>query len=76
MAKMSAIGQQGKTILFVSHRLNTIRSLCPKSILIIDGKIHAMGDTNKVINEYNNYIYEKDNILHSKLDFKKLIAER
>ena len=74
MAKMSAIGKQGKTILFVSHRLNTIKSLCPKSILIIDGKIQAMGDTNKVINDYNNFMYKKDNILDSEIDIKKMIT--
>lgn len=43
---------QGKTILFVSHSLDTIREMCDKTILLKKGKIAEFGDPKKVIEEY------------------------
>jgi len=42
----------GRTILFVSHNMTAVQSLCKKSILLEHGKIKMFGDTNRVIGEY------------------------
>ncbi len=52
MGKMSEIGQVGRTILLVSHRLNVLKALCPKTILIMDGQIKAFGESEEVIEKY------------------------
>ncbi len=44
--------QDGRTILFVSHNMNSIRSLCTKSILLNDGKITSKGDVDSIIKKY------------------------
>jgi lipopolysaccharide transport system ATP-binding protein len=44
--------QQGRTILFVSHNLQAIRALCPRSILIEKGRVIADGPTSEVIQVY------------------------
>lgn len=37
MGKMSTIAATGRTVLFVSHNINAIQSLCSRSILLVDG---------------------------------------
>ena len=42
----------GRTVLFVSHNMAAIQSLCQKTILLENGKIKMFGETNEVINAY------------------------
>lgn len=52
LGKMSKVSREGKTILFVSHNLAAVKQLCPRSLLIRDGKIIADGPTENIIDEY------------------------
>ncbi|XOU94778.1 MAG: ABC transporter ATP-binding protein [Candidatus Kerfeldbacteria bacterium] len=52
LGKMESVANKGRTIIFVSHNMNAISSLCDRSILINNGKIQIDGKTNKVIEEY------------------------
>ena len=50
--KMKDVGQQGRTILFVSHNMPAVTMLCPRAILLESGQIVADGKTQTVIDEY------------------------
>lgn len=52
MGRMQEVTKAGRTIIFVSHNMTAISSICPKSILMADGKVAAMGDTADVIKAY------------------------
>ncbi len=53
LGKMDEVTKQdGRTILFVSHNLAAIQSLCTKTILLQKGEIKAAGDTNEIIKQY------------------------
>jgi lipopolysaccharide transport system ATP-binding protein len=43
LGKMGDIAQEGRTIIFVSHNLGAVRSLCQRGLLIDDGRL-AMDD--------------------------------
>jgi ABC-type polysaccharide/polyol phosphate transport system ATPase subunit len=43
---------KGKTIIFVSHDLDSVRTFCDKTALIENGSVKTIGDTKKVIDEY------------------------
>ena len=45
-------GDNGRTVLFVSHNMAAVQNLCPKSILLEHGKIIMKGETNDVITHY------------------------
>jgi lipopolysaccharide transport system ATP-binding protein len=47
-----ATNQMGRTILFVSHNLQAVRSLCPRSILLDRGHLVVDGPTSEVIHKY------------------------
>ncbi len=56
IGKMDEVNNSGKTILFVSHNLNLLHTLCPRSILLKNGKLVREGDTEHVIEYYNETI--------------------
>jgi lipopolysaccharide transport system ATP-binding protein len=67
LGKMGSISKQnGKTLLFVSHNLNAIKSLCNKSLYLENGLLKMNYFTNKVIDSYlGNDL--KSNIVHKNL---------
>lgn len=60
--KMSQVSQdEGRTILYVSHNMNTIRQLCDRCIVMDKGKIIFNGDVEEAIGIYLNvFQYEND----------------
>ena len=54
MNKMQAVGQEGRTVLFVSHNMSAITRLCKRGILLQDGHIVEDGAADKVAAAYLN----------------------
>lgn len=53
LGKMEEVSKQdGRTILFVSHNMDTIRKFCPKTIFLRSGNIVCTGETSEIINKY------------------------
>lgn len=52
--KMLEIANSGRTILFVSHQMNTIRQLCDRVIVLKEGQIIFDGDVEEGIRLYND----------------------
>lgn len=51
--KMSEVSEtEGRTILYVSHNMNTIRRLCDRCIVLDEGKVVFDGDVEKAIEVY------------------------
>ncbi|WP_127128428.1 ABC transporter ATP-binding protein [Pseudoflavitalea rhizosphaerae] len=58
LGKMEDVSKgEGRTILFVSHNMNTVSSLCNKCVLLEKGTVKKTGDPFDTINYYlaNNY---------------------
>ena len=52
MARIDDFKEQGKTIILVSHDLNWIKSLCTRTMLLESSRIIAIGETEKVLEQY------------------------
>ena len=53
LSKMNDVSQaQGRTILYVSHNMNTIRQLCTRCIVLDHGKLVFDGETEEAIARY------------------------
>jgi lipopolysaccharide transport system ATP-binding protein len=52
LGKMDDAARSGRTVLFVSHNMEAIMSLCTRVIWIDKGEIIDDGDPTKVVNEY------------------------
>ena len=49
-----AAKEEGRTVLYVSHNMNTIRQLCDKCIVIDKGKVIYQGEVEEAINIYSD----------------------
>lgn len=54
LGKMEDVSKSGRTILFVSHQMGMINSLCEKAVLLDKGEIHMIGKAKDVIIGYND----------------------
>lgn len=45
----------GKTIIFVSHSIDQVQTICDKVLWLHDGMIRSYGDPKKVIDDYKQY---------------------
>jgi lipopolysaccharide transport system ATP-binding protein len=52
LGKMDDVSKEGRTVLFVSHNMSAIQSLCQESILLDKGKISGCGPTNVIVGQY------------------------
>ena len=52
LGRMEDDASGGRTVLFVSHNMGSISTLCPKSILLNEGRIDFMGPTQEAISRY------------------------
>lgn len=51
--KIDEIRRAGKTILLVSHALGTVKRLCSRCLLMDQGRMVMLGETEKVLEEYS-----------------------
>src|SRR5690606_31939415 len=54
IAKIREILQRGVTLLFVSHGLNSVKSLCSRAIHLERGVVRADGPADEVCDAYQN----------------------
>ncbi|MFQ4140817.1 polysaccharide ABC transporter ATP-binding protein [Chlorogloeopsis sp. ULAP02] len=52
LGKMEDVGREGRTVLFVSHNMSTIQSLCSRCILLKKGQISTDDQSDLVIQHY------------------------
>ena len=52
MDKMKDVGQQGRTVIFVSHNMPAGTRLCPRTILLNDGRVHIDDASHRVVSAY------------------------
>ncbi len=52
LGKMSEVSRAGRTVLFVSHNMTAVKSLCLRAILIEAGRVACDGDVDTVVNRY------------------------
>ena len=52
LGKMQDVAGHGRTVLFVSHNMAAVESLCDQTILLADGQIRASGKHGEVVQLY------------------------
>lgn len=53
LGKMGTVASSGRTVLFVSHNLPAVRSLCQRIVWLTDGSVTLAGPVDVVVGEYN-----------------------
>jgi lipopolysaccharide transport system ATP-binding protein len=52
LGKMGKVAKEGRTVLFVSHNMAAIETLCRSCLLLKSGEIVKVGPTDEVVSEY------------------------
>jgi len=55
LGKMQDVAASGRTVLFVSHQMQAVQSLCNKAIHLQSGQIIKNGDVDSVLHGYMSY---------------------
>ncbi|MFD0795045.1 ABC transporter ATP-binding protein [Mucilaginibacter litoreus] len=79
LGKMSAVSKgEGRTVLFVSHNMASIKNLCNTGMVLNNGLLHIINPVDNAIKEYNGLLKSSDitrvfsGNLKDKLLFKKI----
>ena len=55
IGKMNSISsEQGRTVLFVSHNMQSVQALCNKGVILEKGRLTASGDIDDCVKKYNS----------------------
>lgn len=52
LGKMQSVATEGRTILFVSHNMAAVRSLCSRACYLHAGRMVAVGETSQIVQKY------------------------
>ncbi len=58
--KMNEYRRNGKTIVFVSHALDSVRAVCKNGLMLQNGNVEAIGTTENVISTYMGTFHKKE----------------
>lgn len=68
LGKMKDVSGQGRTVLFVSHNLEAVKSLTQNSIVLQHGGIIYNGDTGSAVNQYLRNNALQNNVSYNSID--------
>ena len=62
LGKMSNVAREGRTVLFVSHNMQAVRTLCESCVLLNSGQAIFMGEVDTCIEQYLHCLQENGGI--------------
>ena len=70
IGKMKEVSQGGgRTVLFVSHNMASVRALCKHGVLLKNGCVDYVGEINDVINYYTGESLKKDGSILENIEY-------
>ncbi|GAH72083.1 unnamed protein product, partial [marine sediment metagenome] len=60
LGKMGEVAGEGRTVLFVSHNMQAVRALCPRSVLLSEGSIIADAPTADTVQVYHGHLRQME----------------
>lgn len=67
LAKMDSVARSGRTVLFVSHNLKAVRSLCPRGLLLRQGQLICDAPVDECLAEYRRWAVQQELKLSAEL---------
>jgi lipopolysaccharide transport system ATP-binding protein len=59
LGKMGEVATQGRTVLYVSHGLQSVKTLCSRAMILEEGRIKLDGPTNETLAAYTGLLRPK-----------------
>jgi len=61
LGKMQDVASSGRTVLFVSHQMQAVSTLCTRAVYLEQGRVKYSGEVRQAINHYLQYAPRTDN---------------
>jgi len=58
MARIEEFRERGKTIVYVSHAMATVKQLCTRALLLHEGVLLADGTPDEIFDRYNEILHQ------------------
>jgi lipopolysaccharide transport system ATP-binding protein len=55
LGRMGEVARSGRTIVFVSHNMTAVRSLCGRTMWLDGGRVVRMGETAEIVRDYSQH---------------------
>ena len=52
LGKMKDVTGDGRTVLFVSHNMTAVNTLCSSAVYLKNGRVFSLGASNEIVNQY------------------------
>jgi len=75
LERIAQLQKQGKTILFVSHSMDAVRSLCTRVLWLHQGRTQFLGDVERVVDGYLLFVHKKEAAALAERQAKRETAE-
>jgi lipopolysaccharide transport system ATP-binding protein len=69
LGKMGSFAQSGRTVLFVSHNMEAVRSLCQRCVWMKNGRVHGDGKCEEVIESYFNEVSSEQSFFYQNAEY-------
>jgi lipopolysaccharide transport system ATP-binding protein len=60
MQRMRAFIRSGRTVIFVSHDVNTIKMLCDQAVLLDRGRLLDLGEADRIARAYHRLMFQEE----------------
>ncbi len=70
----AAAKQEGRTVLYVSHNMNTIRQLCDRCVVLDKGRVVFEGDVEEAIEIYSRNLHDQWSDGQVEFDLKNAVS--
>ena len=55
LQRIRSMADEGRTVIFVSHNMETLQALCPRTVVINHGRIQHDGPTGEILQQYRHH---------------------
>ncbi|MEL6536183.1 MAG: ABC transporter ATP-binding protein [Bacteroidota bacterium] len=62
LGKMSSVASEGRTVLFVSHNMTAVQTLCQRGVLLQQGSVMHIGSVSEAVEQYLGKGGEQNNV--------------
>jgi lipopolysaccharide transport system ATP-binding protein len=64
LGKMSEVARGGRTVLFVSHNMGAIKTLCTSGVLLREGHVEMTGRIDEIVKAYNTTLQQHSTLMY------------
>ncbi|MDH5525736.1 MAG: ABC transporter ATP-binding protein [Nitrospirota bacterium] len=68
IGRMGDVASAGRTVLFVSHNLGMVQTLCKRAVLLSEGRVVTSGEVGAVLEDYTTMLSENEVLAHTRFD--------